>query len=179
MDLGSAVLSADMAKEFLDPEVAARVRMSAAPFVEGLLAAVVTASTGASLDAVAREADVSLTPKAQQVGGDQLAAPARSDASAPPDSGGAASLEVTLANEHGLHARPGARLVSLTGDFDAEVTAENLTNGRGPVDADSVIMLATLGAERGHQVRFEATGPDADAALAAIGDLASRNFDDD
>ena len=69
MDLGSAVLSADMAKEFLDPDLAGRVRLSSAPFVEGLLAAVVTASTGASIDAVAREADAALTPKAQQVGG--------------------------------------------------------------------------------------------------------------
>jgi phosphocarrier protein FPr len=183
MDLGSAVLSADMAKEFLEPAVAERVRMSAAPFVEGLLAAVVTASTGATLDAVAREADAALTPKAQQVGG-----PATGDASAAPEPDGAeasagepphgSTLEVTLANEHGLHARPAARLVSLVSDYDAEVSAQNLTNGRGPIDADSVIMLATLGAETGHQVRFEATGSDADAAIEAISELASRNFDD-
>jgi phosphocarrier protein FPr len=186
MDLGSAVLSTDMAKEFLDPAVAARVRMSAAPFVEGLLAAVVTASTGASLDAVAREADAALLPKAQQIGGasttdGDAAAGADSDAgaqtTASPDSG--PSLEVTLANEHGLHARPAARLVSLVSDFDVEISAQNLTNGRGPIDADSVIMLATLGAETGHQVRFEATGPDADAAIEAISELAARNFDDD
>jgi multiphosphoryl transfer protein len=178
MDLGSAVLSADMAKEFLHSEVAARVRMSSAPFVEGLLAAVVTASTGASLDAVAREADKALVPKAQQIGGEEAdeapapAAPVEGDPSA-------SSLDITLANEHGLHARPGARLVSLVSDYDVEVTAQDLTNGRGPVDADSVIMLATLGAESGHTVRFEATGTDAQAALQAISDLASRNFDDD
>jgi multiphosphoryl transfer protein len=180
MDLGSAVLSADMATEFLDPDVAARVRMTAAPFVEGLLAAVVTASTGASLDAVVREAEASLTPKHQQVGGGaEGEAPAEPDeAGADEDRGAASSLEITLANEHGLHARPGARLVSLVSDYDAEISAQNLSNGRGPVDADSVIMLATLGAENGHQVRFDATGPDADAALHAIADLAARNFDD-
>jgi len=181
MDLGSAVLSADMATEFLDPDVAARVRMAAAPFVEGLLAAVVTASTGASLDAVVREADAALIPKQQQVGG--AAEDAHRAEPAPSDSDGdrdaSTSLEITLANEHGLHARPGARLVSLVSEYDAEITAQNLTKGRGPVDADSVIMLATLGAENGHQVRFDATGPDADAALQAIADLASRNFDDD
>jgi dihydroxyacetone kinase phosphotransfer subunit len=182
MDLGSAVLSADMAKEFLDPDVAERVRLSSAPFVEGLLAAVVTASTGASMDSVVREADAALLPKAQQVGDDEGSAESSEAAAAPgggePDDD-AKSLDVTLANEHGLHARPGARLVSVVGDFDAEVTAENTANGRGPVDADSVIMLATLGAESGHTVRFVATGPDADAALQAISDLAARNFDDD
>jgi phosphocarrier protein FPr len=180
MDLGSAVLSADMATEFLDSDIAARVRMTAAPFVEGLLAAVVTASTGASLDVVVREAEAALKPKLQQVGGPASGEePARPDVADPAeDRGASASLEITLANEHGLHARPGARLVSLVSDYDAEISAQNLTKGRGPVDADSVIMLATLGAENGHQVRFEATGPDADAALQAIAELASRNFDD-
>jgi multiphosphoryl transfer protein len=180
MDLGSAVLSADMAKEFLDPAIASRVRLSAAPFVEGLLAAVVTASTGASLDAVAREAGAALVPKAQHVGGapSDGSLPDPAATSAQPAQSASSSFEVTLANEHGLHARPAARLVSLVSDYDAEVSALNLTNGRGPVDADSVIMLATLGAETGHRVRFDAAGPDAEAALEAISDLASRNFDD-
>ena len=44
MDLGSALLSAEMALEFLDPELAGRVRLTPAALVEGLVAAVVTAS---------------------------------------------------------------------------------------------------------------------------------------
>ena len=39
MDLGSAVMSAQTAVEFLDPEVAERTRLLAAPLVEGLFAA--------------------------------------------------------------------------------------------------------------------------------------------
>ncbi len=54
LDLGSAVLSAEMACEFLDPDAAARVVLSGAPLIEGLVAAVVTASGGAPLAAVAR-----------------------------------------------------------------------------------------------------------------------------
>ena len=63
MDLGSAILSTELALELvgdLDDEV----RLSAGPFVEGLVAAAVTASTGASLDRVAAEADAALAPKA-------------------------------------------------------------------------------------------------------------------
>lgn len=56
LDLGSALLSSELAVEFLDDEVAERVRISPAPLVEGLLAAVVTAAAGSSLDAVDREA---------------------------------------------------------------------------------------------------------------------------
>jgi phosphocarrier protein FPr len=69
--------------------------------------------------------------------------------------------------------------VSLVSDFDAVVTAENLSNGRGPVEADSVIMLAVLGAEIGHRVRFAATGPDAEAAIREVSELAARNFGDE
>jgi phosphocarrier protein FPr len=43
MDLGSAVLSAEMALEFLDPDRREKVRLSGAPFVEGAISAAVAA----------------------------------------------------------------------------------------------------------------------------------------
>lgn len=67
LDLGSALLSAGMALDFVDPEVASRVRLSAAPLVEGLVAAVVTASTGAGLDAVEAEAVAALVAKQEHL----------------------------------------------------------------------------------------------------------------
>src|SRR5690349_18082403 len=42
MDLGSAVLSAEMAVELMDPSVAERVTLCAAPLVEGAVAAAVS-----------------------------------------------------------------------------------------------------------------------------------------
>ncbi len=47
MDIGSAVLSAETVLETLQPEVAEKVRLVDAPFVEGAFAAGVLASTGA------------------------------------------------------------------------------------------------------------------------------------
>lgn len=67
MDLGSAVMSANLALELLDPELAGRVRLSAAPLVEGLVGAVVTASTGADLDEVAGQADLAAEAKRLQL----------------------------------------------------------------------------------------------------------------
>jgi dihydroxyacetone kinase phosphotransfer subunit len=62
MDLGSAVLSAELAIELLRPgEV--QVLLCAAPFVEGLIVAVVTAAGGADLATVAAEADGVLAAK--------------------------------------------------------------------------------------------------------------------
>jgi phosphoenolpyruvate-protein phosphotransferase len=170
LDLGSAVLSAEMALEFVDPEVAERVKLSSAPLVEGLVAAVVTASTGASLDAVLEEASRGLAGKQDHLG-DGPTAVASVIAS---DN----FIEVAVSNEHGLHARPAAKLVALARRFDAQVTVADLTSGRGPVDAGSLSMVATLNAQQGHRLRVGASGPDADEALAAIGALAERSFDD-
>ncbi len=63
MDLGSAVLSAETALEFLDDDVRARVTLSAAPLVEGLVGAVVVAAGGSSRAQVAAEAERGLLPK--------------------------------------------------------------------------------------------------------------------
>lgn len=50
MDIGSAVLSAETVLEMLELEVAEKVRLVDAPFVEGAFAAGVLASTGADAD---------------------------------------------------------------------------------------------------------------------------------
>ncbi len=170
LDLGSAVLSAEMALEFVDPAVADRVKLSSAPLVEGLVAAVVTASTGAALDAVLEEASRGLAGKQDHLGDGPtvVAAVVASDK----------FIEVAVSNEHGLHARPAAKLVALARRFDAQVTVTDLTSGRGPVDAGSLSMVATLNAQQGHRLRVGASGPDADEALAAIEALAERSFDD-
>src|SRR5437762_1300984 len=54
MDLGSALMSAEMAVDILDPE--ARVLLSEAPLVEGAVAAAAAARGGATLEQVATEA---------------------------------------------------------------------------------------------------------------------------
>jgi len=68
MDLGSAVLSAETALEFLDDDVRARVVLSPAPLVEGLIGAVVVAAGGAPRDRVAAEALLGLAPKQAHLG---------------------------------------------------------------------------------------------------------------
>ncbi|MGW1341823.1 phosphoenolpyruvate--protein phosphotransferase [Kribbella sp. NPDC002412] len=171
LDLGSAVLSAELALEFVDPSLAERVQLSSAPLVEGLVAAVVTASTGASLDAVVAEANRGLLAKQEHLGDSsavQTEAPASSEQ----------TIEVAVSNEHGLHARPAARLVALVNSFDARVILTDLDTGRGPADAGSLSMVATLNAQQGHRLQVGATGPQATEALAAIANLAEQNFGD-
>ena len=63
MDLGSAVLSAEMALDMIDPAVRDRVVLCPAPLVEGLVVAAVAAAGGANPAAVAAEAMGSLAAK--------------------------------------------------------------------------------------------------------------------
>ncbi len=68
MDLGSAVLSAEMALEFLDEDRRGKILLCEAPLVEGAVSAAVTAKIGASLEAVAAEARGGLAGKIAHLG---------------------------------------------------------------------------------------------------------------
>lgn len=184
LDLGSAVLSAEMALEFLDPDLTARVRLSAAPMVEGLIPALVTAAGDADLAAVVREAESGLAAKTAHLGPpvEATASGEPTGRDADPPASGVRTAELQVSNEHGLHARPAARLVQVVNRFasaEGEVTIRNLNSGRGPVDARSLTAVATLDARKGHTVVVEATGESADDLLDALRDLAAAGFGDD
>ena len=55
MDVGSAVLSTEVALEFIDEDLRQRTVVCPAPLVEGLIAAAVTAANGGSIDQVVAE----------------------------------------------------------------------------------------------------------------------------
>ncbi|MCA9937233.1 MAG: PTS-dependent dihydroxyacetone kinase phosphotransferase subunit DhaM, partial [Anaerolineales bacterium] len=81
MDLGSALLSAETALDFLDPAQRDRVHLCEAPLVEGAIAAAVQAAVGSSAAQVMAEARGALTAKRQQLG---IAAPAVAAPPPPP-----------------------------------------------------------------------------------------------
>lgn len=67
MDLGSAVMSAELAVELLG-DVDVPVRLTWAPVVEGFVVALQQSSRGSDLDTVVREVEGALAAKAQHVG---------------------------------------------------------------------------------------------------------------
>lgn len=67
MDMGSAVLSAEMALDFLTDEIRRHTLLCPAPLVEGAFIAAVQAGVGSDLQTVAREAQQALLPKEQQL----------------------------------------------------------------------------------------------------------------
>lgn len=83
-----------------------------------------------------------------------------------------ARAEIELRNPSGLHARPAATFVRSAAAFASDVRVTNLT--RDPAksaSAKSVIGVMGLGVARGHRVRLEADGPDAEAAVASLIEL--------
>jgi phosphocarrier protein FPr len=172
MDMGSAVLSAETAFDFLEEAQRAKVQICPAPLVEGAVAAAVTANLGSSLAEVAREAQDALKQKTQHL----PEAGAAASNQAPAADAEVASITFLIKNPHGLHARPAARFIKEGARFAAEIQVENLTTQRGPVSAKSLSALASLEILSGQEVRVRASGAQAQEALHALRELAEANF---
>ncbi|MEK6486677.1 dihydroxyacetone kinase phosphoryl donor subunit DhaM [Klebsiella grimontii] len=172
MDIGSALLSAETALDLLDPAIAAKVRLCAAPLVEGTLAATVSAAAGADIDKVIEDAMNALEAKRVQLGlPSQPQPPSLTAALA--DDRDARSVSVVIQNPNGLHVRPASKLVAALAGFNADLVLEK--EGKC-VTPDSLNQIALLQVRRNDTLRLLARGPDADAALAAFQALAAENF---
>ena len=81
-----------------------------------------------------------------------------------------ATLEVR--NPSGLHARPAALFVKTAAQFDADVRVTNLTRDPAKAaSARSLLAVLALGVSRGHQIRLEADGADAESAIDTLTEL--------
>lgn len=185
MDLGSAVLSAELALELRMSAVP--VRLAPAPFVEGLLAAVVSAAAGGSLEVVAQEASAALGAKTEQLG-DAGAHDPGTDADAVHDGDGAGAPPAqdspvmapdavvrvtTVRNPLGIHARPAALIAEASAGADVRV--RKLPDGPDAAAA-SLSRMLVLGARQGDEVELSASGPDAEGTLERLVALFDDGF---
>ena len=166
MDLGSAVMAAEMALEFLSSEKRANVRLVAAPMVEGSIAAAVQASLGGTIDQVTDEAMGALAAKAEQLSNWQPkltkitgALPALSDAQ---------NVTVTIENRLGLHARPAAQFVQTAARFKSDIFIARASNDAKRVNAKSINAVASFGARQNEVIHIYAAGPDEAEPLAGV-----------
>lgn len=170
VDLGSALLSAEMALDMVDPAIQQKVRLISAPFVEGAVAAAVSAAAGSPIDMVVAEAQRALDPKREHLGDVDLPAAAVSDSGMDAD-GEEASAEAVISDPHGLHARPASKLAMAAAGFAADLRVCDLDNGKGPASARSLVALSSLGATAGHRLRIVGRGADGKAAVAHLAAL--------
>ena len=80
---------------------------------------------------------------------------------------------VTIVNPQGLHARPAYMFAEMASQFDAMIELEK--DGES-IDGKSILSILTLAAGHGSQITLKAVGPDATAALEALGDLVEAGF---
>ncbi|RFA13394.1 hypothetical protein B7R21_08265 [Subtercola boreus] len=186
-DLGSAILTAETALDFLDDEVRERVRIVDAPLVEGAVAASVTAETGGSLAAVVAAAESARGafgdvpgqgPVGMGAAGTGVAGTgavgAASGAGGDRDGGADTSLTrtVTIVNRDGLHARPAAEFVKLANSYNQKVTIDGK-------DSKSLLGIMSLGLVRGATATLTAADESARPALDALVALIESGFGED
>ena len=85
----------------------------------------------------------------------------------------AVTRSFVIVNELGLHARAAAKLVQLATRFESELKIEK--DGQS-ADAKSVMGVLLLCGQRGARLTVTAKGPDARAAVEAIGALIADRF---
>ena len=81
-----------------------------------------------------------------------------------------------MTNKLGIHARPAAMFVKVANQFSADVVVEK--DGER-VNGKSIMGLMMLAAGPNSSVTVEALGDDAEKALEDLGELFTRNFDED
>ena len=76
-------------------------------------------------------------------------------------------------NDKGLHTRPSTELVKCAAKFNSQIY---LTYRNHEVNAKSLLGILMLAAEKGARIKIEATGDDAEEAIAALKDLVQTRF---
>lgn len=173
MDLGSAVMTTQLYLEMLPEEKRAKIRLTNAPLVEGAIAAAVTASLGDNLDQVQLAAENALSlPKIPQ---EESVLKEKEEKRV---EGPAFTVELTVPNPVGLHARPAALFVQTASRFQARITVQNISHsGRPEVDAKSMMQVASQGtARQGEKIRIKAQGEDAQRAIEELKQLVLSGF---
>ncbi len=81
--------------------------------------------------------------------------------------------ELAIVNKRGLHARASAKFVQTVEKFESAIT---VTRNAETVGGNSIMGLMMLAAGIGTSVTVSATGPDAEAAVAALAHLVEGKF---
>ncbi|WP_028025640.1 fused PTS fructose transporter subunit IIA/HPr protein [Enterovibrio calviensis] len=81
-----------------------------------------------------------------------------------------------IKNAHGLHARPGAMLVSVAKKYESQIWVSNASTDAKQVNAKSLMKVIALGVKHGHELEFTADGIDAQQAIDAIGEAISNGL---
>ncbi len=175
-DLGSALISSELAISMLDEEKSANVRMTSAPFIEGGINAAIQSSLGKNIDEVINESLESLTPKISYVK-DKIDYTFNSENAETIEFKDYIKGEYKILLENGFHARPVFMFINIIANSKSEVYISNKTKHKPPVSADSVTKVTLLNIEYGDIMEIYAKGPDAEQVLERFEYLVNGKFE--
>ena len=206
VDMGSALLSAEFAIQMLDEEKQPHVIISDAPFIEGAVCAAVQARLRTPLPLILKELKTALRPKQEQLGttsssvlpetttiqpaaasepAEKHEYPKRTGTEAQAQSSvgnlvqPTRTLQFTVSNTYGIHARPAARITALAGKYPSlTITVKKLNAQKEAVSALSVNSIALLGIRQGDGIVFSVTGDTPESFCAELEALAGTQFGD-
>ncbi|MEM0984224.1 MAG: HPr family phosphocarrier protein [Planctomycetota bacterium] len=87
------------------------------------------------------------------------------------------TIEVTIINTLGLHARPAMEFADIAGGYQSSVSVKK--DGIDPIDGKSIMHIMLLAATKGTALEITAEGPDAEACCAALKALVEAGFNED
>ena len=81
--------------------------------------------------------------------------------------------EIIIKNNDGLKAKAAANFVQVANQFDSQILIE-YTNKK--INAKSIMGLLSLAVKKGESIYVFANGPDENAAVNALAELAEKDF---
>ena len=83
--------------------------------------------------------------------------------------------DFTITNQLGIHARPAAQFVKIANSFPCDIRVEKDDD---EVDGKSILGLMMLAAGHGSVISVTTEGDQENEALAALGDLIEKDFEE-
>ncbi|MDR2391848.1 MAG: HPr family phosphocarrier protein [Planctomycetota bacterium] len=82
---------------------------------------------------------------------------------------------VTVKHRFGIHARPAAKIVSLSNTFSCDINI--VKEGEPPANAKNILDIMMLAAGSGARLEIRANGSDAQAAIERLGEMLESDFE--
>lgn len=179
-DMGSALISSQLAISMLDENKQPNVKITSAPFVEGGIIASIQASLNKKINDIILESLESLSSKKSYVEYEGYLQNSQND------NGKNERVEnllkdykkreykITLNN--GFHSRPVFQLINIVTNSKSSVYIANKTKNKGPIQADNITKITLLNMEYNDTMEVYAKGEDTDEVFNKIQELVNLEF---
>ena len=173
-DLGSALISSEMAISMLDDDKKEKVKLTSAPFLEGGILAAIESSLNKNIDEIKRELNNSLDAKKSYIDDDEET---EKENAANNDLKDYLRQEYKILLKNGLHARPIFMFMNMVSKSNCSVLITNKTKNKNIISADSMSKISLLSIQYNDIVEVYAKGENAQNFLESLKDLFDGKFE--